>query len=98
DSVKFVVADLSETTFIDSMALAVLVSGLKVVRQRGGDFILASPAEAVSVILELTSIDRAFNVVGSVDEGLKLAAALSIIRRFWRPRNVSAFWKLNSNK
>jgi anti-sigma B factor antagonist len=75
DSVKFVIADLSATTFIDSMALAVLVSGLKVVRQRGGDFILAKPAQAVSIILELTSIDRAFNVVGSVEEGLRLAAA-----------------------
>src|SRR5258708_29205321 len=71
ESIKFVVVDLSGTTFIDSMALAVLVSGLKVLRQRGGDFILAKPAEAVSIILELTSIDRAFNVVGSVDEGLR---------------------------
>ena len=75
DSIKFVVVDLSGTTFIDSMALAVLVSGLKLVRQRGGDFILAKPAEAVSIILELTSIDRAFNVVGSVDDGLRLATA-----------------------
>src|SRR5258708_31992971 len=45
ESIKFVVVDLSGTTFIDSMALAVLVSGLKVLRQRGGDFILAKPAE-----------------------------------------------------
>jgi anti-sigma B factor antagonist len=75
DSIKFVIADLSATTFIDSMALAAMVSGLKVVRQRGGDFILANPAEAVRVILELTSIDRAFRVVGSVDDGLSLTAA-----------------------
>src|SRR5260221_6409802 len=66
DSIKFVVVDLSGTTFIDSMALALLFSGLKLVRQRGGEFILAKHADAVPITVGLASIERAVHVLCSV--------------------------------
>jgi anti-sigma B factor antagonist len=73
EKIQTVVADLANTTFIDSIALSVLISGLKTVRQRKGEFVLANPAEVVQVILELTSLDRVFKSAPSVSEALQLA-------------------------
>lgn len=67
-----VVIDLSETAFIDSMALAALVSGLKTTRERGGTLILASVSEVTRVILELTQMHIAFTITPTVEEALKL--------------------------
>ncbi len=66
--IRFVVADLSETSFIDSIGLATLVSGLKTTRQRGGELILLKPTEPVKVILELTRMNIVFKIAGTVQE------------------------------
>ncbi|MBZ0316890.1 MAG: STAS domain-containing protein [Anaerolineae bacterium] len=68
ETIQFVVADLSETTFIDSIGLATLVSGLKSTRQRGGELILLKPTEPVKVILELTRMNMVFKIATTVDE------------------------------
>ena len=52
--------DLSDVTFVDSTALAVLVRGMKRARAAGGDLSLVRPSQTVRVILELTRLDRAF--------------------------------------
>ena len=65
-----IVVDLSQTSFIDSMGLATLVSGLKIARQRGGTLILARPADVVQVILELTTMNQVFVITSSVEEAL----------------------------
>lgn len=57
--------DLSDVSFIDSTALAVLVRGMKHARAAGGDLVLVRPSQTVRVILELTRLDRAFIVRGS---------------------------------
>ena len=54
--------DLSDVTFIDSTALAVLVRAMKRCRLGGGDLVLRDPSETVRVILELTRLDAAFEV------------------------------------
>lgn len=54
--------DLSGVGFIDSAALAVLVGGMKRCRSAGGDLVLIAPSEPVSVILELTRLDRALTI------------------------------------
>ncbi len=66
--IHFVVADLSETSFIDSIGLATLVSGLKTTRQRGGELILLKPTEPVKVILELTRMNIVFKIASTVQE------------------------------
>ncbi|MBN1681360.1 MAG: STAS domain-containing protein [Anaerolineae bacterium] len=68
--IKNIVVDLSETTFIDSMGLATLISGLKEARRRGGILLVANPAEMVQVILGLTAMDRALTIVPTVEEAL----------------------------
>ncbi|MFN8623162.1 MAG: STAS domain-containing protein [Chloroflexota bacterium] len=57
--------DLSDVTFIDSTALAVLVRGMKHARAAGGDLALIRPSQTVRVILELTRLDRAFVIRGA---------------------------------
>jgi len=74
EKTKAIVVDLANTTFIDSTALSVLISGLKTARQRSGEFVLANPAEVVSVILELTSLDKVFKTAASVEEAIQLAS------------------------
>ena len=54
--------DLQSVNFIDSSALAELVRGLKHCRQAGGELRLLSPSPAVRVILELTGLDKAFEI------------------------------------
>lgn len=54
---RFVV-DLSETTFLDSAAIAMIVSLLKRARTTGGDVRMVEPAdEAVRRIVRLTRLD-----------------------------------------
>jgi anti-sigma B factor antagonist len=70
-----IIINLSETSFIDSMGLAALVSGLKTARQRGGHLYLVQPSKAVRTILELTAMDRAFVILDTTDDALKKVTA-----------------------
>ena len=54
------VLDLSGVTFVDSMALSVLVSALKLARKEGGDLVLLKPTPSVRSLLAVTSLDRIF--------------------------------------
>jgi len=76
ENVRSVILDLSQTTFLDSMALAALVQGLKEIRSRGGNFILANPSAMARTMFELTAMDRAFTIVPSVDDALGLMTVL----------------------
>lgn len=69
--VKHLVIDLSQTPFLDSAGIAVLVSALKQCRQRGGDVRLVNPqSEAVRRIFELTKFDRVFGMKPSAQEAV----------------------------
>jgi|GEM_PF-1923093 len=67
--------DLSQTIFIDSTALAELVKAMRRSRQFGGDLTLRSPSEPVSVILELTALDKAFVI--TADRRLEIDQSVS---------------------
>jgi len=54
---------LSEVNFLDSTALAVLTSGMKRCREVDGDLVLLNPSNPVQVILELTRLDQAFQIL-----------------------------------
>ena len=51
------VVDLSETTFIDSSALGVLVRALKRLRHHGGDLVLRHPSRNARRVFQLTGLD-----------------------------------------
>lgn len=71
DHLKYIIADMAATSFIDSLGMAALVSGMKTVRTRGGDFYIVNPGEVVRVLLELTRMDGVFHIVASVEEALQ---------------------------
>ncbi len=73
-AIRSIVIDLSQTSFIDSMGLAALVSGLKAARQRGGKFVVAAPSEPVRVILDLTAMDRAFDITNTLEDALAMVS------------------------
>ena len=64
------VVDLSGVTFIDSTALATLVSGMKRCRQLGGDLHLCGLRQSVRIIFELTKLDRAFEIFSDQAEAI----------------------------
>jgi anti-sigma B factor antagonist len=61
-----VLVNLSNTTFVDSTALATLVQALKRCQQVKGDLFLCGLKRPVYMIFELTRLDKAFNIF--VDE------------------------------
>jgi anti-sigma B factor antagonist len=65
-----VVVDLSGLSFIDSMGLGALVSGLKRARAHDGDLRLAGPTDHVAKVLSITRLDQAFVVGESVEAAL----------------------------
>ena len=75
EHLKYIIADMAATSFIDSLGMAALVSGMKTVRTRGGDFYIVNPGEVVRVLLELTRMDSVFRLVASVEEAMQTIAA-----------------------
>jgi anti-sigma B factor antagonist len=57
-----VVVDLTDTTFIDSTTLGVLVSGLKRVRPKDGHVVLVVTNRNIRKIFEITGLDRVFAI------------------------------------
>jgi anti-sigma B factor antagonist len=66
-----VIVDLGRVDFIDSMALATLVKGLKRTREKQGEFALCNLQQAVLIIFELTRLDKAFKIYDSRGAALK---------------------------
>lgn len=61
-----VVIDLTGVDFMDSSALAALVTTLKRAIEHGGDVILAGVSSAAQIILELTRLDEVFTRTDNV--------------------------------
>ena len=57
-----VTVDLSELAFIDSSGLSVLATGLKRLREGGGDLALRSPNPAAMKTLEITGLTSVFAI------------------------------------
>lgn len=57
-----VTVDLSELAFVDSTGLSVLITGLKRLRQQGGDMTLRSPTPGTRRVLEITGLTEVFPI------------------------------------
>ncbi len=68
---KEVVVDLSDTTFIDSTTLGVLVGGVKRLRPDGGRLSLVCNDRNITKIFEITGLDKVFPIYESRDEALQ---------------------------
>ena len=72
---KEVIVDFSDTTFIDSTTLGVLVGGVKRLRPTGGSLSLVCTDQNISKIFEITGLDRVFPIYKSRDEALQNAGS-----------------------
>lgn len=75
DGTDELVLDLSETTFVDSMTLGVLLGAMKRVRSRGGHLRLVVTGADVRRIFEITLLDRVFPLHDTREEALGAARA-----------------------
>ncbi len=53
---------MSDLMFIDSTGLSVLITGLKRLRQGGGDLALRSPTPSTPKVLEITGLTEVFAI------------------------------------
>jgi anti-sigma B factor antagonist len=66
-----VVVDFTETTFIDSTTLGVLVSGVKRLREKGGTLSIVCSDRNITKIFEITGLDRVFTIYPTRAEALE---------------------------
>jgi anti-sigma B factor antagonist len=59
---KTVIVDFSDTTFIDSTTLGVLVGGVKRLRSNDGRLSLVCSDRNITKIFEITGLDRVFTI------------------------------------
>lgn len=67
---KFIVVDLSMCEYLDSTFLGSLVSSLKKTVASGGDLKLVYSNELSSLIFEMTSMNKVFEVHKDLDEAI----------------------------
>src|SRR5919109_2907629 len=67
---KHVVVDFSDTTFIDSTTLGVLVGGVKRLRPAGGQLSLGCSDRNITKIFEITGLNKVFPIHETRDEAL----------------------------
>jgi anti-sigma B factor antagonist len=75
EGAKRIVIDMTQTTFIDSTTLGVLLSVVKRVRPEGGSVVLVCPDRNVKRIFEITLLDRVFTIVDTRDEAFDALAS-----------------------
>jgi anti-sigma B factor antagonist len=68
---KTIVVDLTETTFIDSTTLGVLVGGVKRLRPAGGQLSIVSNDRNITKIFEITGLNRVFPLHATRAEALE---------------------------
>ncbi|EAW34426.1 STAS domain-containing protein [Lyngbya sp. PCC 8106] len=61
------VIDLAAVEFIDSSGLGALVTALKSARRQGSRLVLCHPSATVKLILEITQLDRVFEVFDELE-------------------------------
>src|ERR671934_1886240 len=67
---KQVIVDFSDTTFIDSTTLGVLVGGVKRLRGNEGQLSLVCSDRNITKIFEITGLDRVFTIYPTRDEAV----------------------------
>jgi anti-sigma B factor antagonist len=70
DAVRVLVVDLTQTSFVDSSALGVLIGALRRIRERDGHVRIAIPVAPVRKVFEITSLDQVFELYPSREAAL----------------------------
>jgi len=72
---KEVIVDFSNTTFIDSTTLGVLVGGVKRLRSNDGQLALVCSDRNITKIFEITGLDRVFTIYPTRDAAISQVGA-----------------------
>ena len=72
-----VIVDFSNTTFIDSTTLGVLVGGVKRLRTNDGQLTLVCSDRNITKIFEITGLDRVFTIYPTRNEALEQVSSSS---------------------
>ena len=64
------VVDLSETTFIDSSSLGVLIGAHRRLKLRGGSLVVVCANEAIAKTFKITGLDGVFTLAPTVEAAL----------------------------
>ena len=67
---KEVIVDFTNTTFIDSTTLGVLVGGVKRLRSNDGQLSLVCSDRNITKIFEITGLDKVFPIYGTREEAV----------------------------
>jgi anti-sigma B factor antagonist len=70
DGATLVVVDLSETTFIDSTGLGVLIRGVERLQSEGGRLAVVCTDPNMTKVFEVTGLNRVFSIYSSRNEAL----------------------------
>ena len=65
-----IVVDLTDTTFLDSTALGVLIGAVKRLRARDGMLTLVNTDANIAKTFEITGLDQIFTITASRDEAI----------------------------
>jgi anti-sigma B factor antagonist len=65
-----IVVDLTQTTFLDSTALGVLIGAVKRLRSRDGAMTIVNTDVNIAKTFEITGLDQIFTIRGSRDEAI----------------------------
>lgn len=70
DEPSNLVLDLTQTTFVDSMTLGVLLGAMRAMRERGGRMRLVVDRPDIRRIFEITNLEGLFPMHATLDEAL----------------------------
>jgi anti-sigma B factor antagonist len=65
---RHLVVDLTQTTFIDSSSLGVLIGAHRRLRREGGALVVVCSDEAIIKTFRITGLDGVFTIVDTLDE------------------------------
>lgn len=63
DTLKQIIVDFGQTTFMDSSGLGALVSNFKIAQEKGIEFMLRNVTSKVMAVLNLTGLDQVFYIL-----------------------------------
>jgi anti-sigma B factor antagonist len=65
-----IIVDLTDTTFLDSTALGVLIGAVKRLRSRDGALAIVNIDDNIAKTFEITGLDQIFTIVPTRDEAV----------------------------
>jgi anti-sigma B factor antagonist len=70
EGVQRLIVDLTNTTFIDSSSLGVLIGAHRRLKQRNGSLVVVCDNDAIVKTFKITGLDGVFTLVRSLDDAL----------------------------